>query len=98
MRITLKNDFGNIKQCKVGFSWTTFFFGFFVPVFRGDFKWALIILALDILAWLVALGIGSLVVNICFCFFYNKIYINDLLQKGYKAVTEADLEILRVKM
>ncbi|GAB5056825.1 hypothetical protein COSHB9_12130 [Companilactobacillus alimentarius] len=28
------------KNVKVGFSWTEMFFGFWTPVFRGDFKWA----------------------------------------------------------
>ena len=30
------------KEVKVGFSWTVFFFGLFVPLFRGDLKWAAI--------------------------------------------------------
>ncbi len=32
------------KESYVGFSWTTFFFGPFVPLFRGDFKWFFIML------------------------------------------------------
>ena len=43
MDILLKNEnFGITKVGKVGFSWTTFFFGFFVPLTRGDMKWAAI--------------------------------------------------------
>ncbi|MGL4677473.1 MAG: HrgC protein [Brevinema sp.] len=29
---------GQIKKAILGFSWTTFFFGMFVPLLRGDFK------------------------------------------------------------
>lgn len=41
MKVRLRNDVGMIKECKVGFSWTNFFFGFFCPLFRGDWKYLL---------------------------------------------------------
>lgn len=98
MNVTLKNEYGTVKQCKIGFSWTTFLFGFFVPLFRGDFKWTLIILALNVLVGLVSFGIGAFLVNMCFCFFYNKLYINDLLSKGYKPASEVDENILKQRL
>lgn len=64
-----------IKQVKVGFSWTTLFFGFFPALFRGDWKWALIMLG----AALITFGLSPLV----FMFIYNKLYINDLLAAGF---------------
>lgn len=77
---------GQVKQVKVGFSWTVFFFGFFPALFRGDIKWALIIFFVNILT--VDLS------NIVFMFIYNRIYINGLLEKGYIPASETDSQIL----
>ena len=32
--------------------------------------------------------------NLVFCFIYNKIYINSLLQKGFKPAADIDRDIL----
>ena len=76
MKRTMKNEIGQVKIVKEGFSWTMLFFGIFVPLYRGDWKWFLIILIANIFTY----GWASVV----FAFIYNKIYINDLLEKGYK--------------
>ena len=76
MKRTMKNEIGQIKVVKEGFSWTMLFFGIFVPLCRGDCKWFLIILVANLFTY----GLASVV----FAFIYNKIYINDLLEKGYK--------------
>ena len=48
---------GAQKPAPVGLSWTVLFFGFLPPLFRGDIKWGLIILAF----WLFSAGLT----NIC---------------------------------
>lgn len=80
MKGILENDAGVLKNIKIGFSWTTLFFGLFVPLIRGDWKWFLIILVADA----VTFGLA----NIVFCFIYNKLYINDLLLKGFEPANE----------
>jgi len=85
--IIFKNpNTGAMKEAPVGFSWTVFFFGFFPPLFRGDFKWAIIIFILA----MITFGISNLV----FMFIYNKLYVRDLIGSGYKAqsIASGDLD------
>ena len=66
--ISLENKRSNqLKLAPVGYSWTNLIFGFFVPLFRGDWKWAIIFLIVGIVTW----GFGSIVTS----FFYNKLSI-----------------------
>ena len=81
---------GTVKNVKVGFSWTMFFWGPFVPLIRGDIKGFFLSLLLSIislgLAWLVVLP-----------FVYNKMYIKDLLDKGYRPEGEELESFMRAK-
>jgi hypothetical protein len=76
--IIFKNKFtGEARVAPVGFSWTVFFFGFFPPLFRSDWKWAIIML----LCALITAGLSTLV----FIFVYNRLYIKDLVNNGFTA-------------
>ena len=91
--IIFKNPMtGAMKEAPVGFSWTVFFFGFFPPLFRGDWKWFFIILLLA----LITMGLSSFV----FMFIYNKIYIKDLIGAGYKAqsIASGDMNFASAKV
>ena len=74
---------GVIKEVPVGISWTIFFFGLFVPMFRGDSKWAIISVTILIIS-LFTFGIPGIILQIYLFFRYNKIYADDLMEKGYK--------------
>lgn len=89
MKINLVNDqTGMTKQVKKGISWTTFFFGFFVPLTRGDGKWFAVMAAIQVILALFTYGVGSLFVSLFFTITYNNLYIKDLIENGYKPADE----------
>jgi|TARA_B110000967_G_C18826333_1_gene531605 hypothetical protein len=76
-------EFEITKEVPVGFSWTILFFGFFPPLFRGDFKWGLIML--------IAALLTSFLASLIFMFIYNKIYLKSLLEKGYTSIDSEEV-------
>lgn len=66
---------GMMKTGFHGFSWTYLFFGWFVPVFRGELG----VGALHLLFSIVTLGLWQLIL----CFLYNKQYMTRLLTNGW---------------
>ena len=75
-QITFKRKDGVVKDAPVGFSWTTFFFGFWPALIRGDWMWALI----QFVIYLFTFGFSAIV----FASIYNRLYIQSLLKQGYK--------------
>jgi len=89
--------YGHKKKGFLGFSWTAFFFNFWVPIFRADFKWFLIFifpfifgalganLDLDFDNNFIALIfiLPALVSKFVFPFIYNKFYTKGLIKEGY---------------
>lgn len=88
-KVVMLEKNGVQKQGFVGFSWTMFFFGFFVPLFRGDFKWFIITLILMLLSF----GLAQFIV----CFLYNKFYTVGLLEDGYRPADDFSENLLRMK-
>lgn len=79
------------KNGYYGFSWTYLFFGFFVPLIRGELGVA----ALHLLFSMFTLGVWQIIV----CFLYNKQYTIRLLEKGYQFnETGWNLENARAKL
>ena len=75
MKLLMENpNTGITKNAPVGFSWTTLFFSGFPALFRGDIKWCIIQLLLSI----------TCISQLIFAFIYNKIFIQKLLEKGFK--------------
>ncbi|NIX75599.1 hypothetical protein HB375_03090 [Microvirga sp. c23x22] len=67
---------GQLKQGFYGFSWTYLYFGFWVPLIRGE----LVVAVLHLVLSVVTFGLWQIVVS----FLYNKQYTNRLLEKGFR--------------
>ncbi|WLV24477.1 DUF2628 domain-containing protein [Aciduricibacillus chroicocephali] len=94
MKAILRNKDNFVKEVKVGFSWTTFFFGFFPALIRGDLKWAAIIFIVTLSVGFFTVGIGGWVTSLVFAISYNKIYTKNLLKKGYEPADEKSRKLL----
>jgi len=66
---------GLTKTGFYGYSWTYLFFGWFVPLIRGELGVA----ALHLLFSIFTFGIWQVIVS----FLYNKQYMTRMLEKGY---------------
>ena len=66
---------GLLKSGFYGFSWTFLYFGWFVPLFRGE----LLIALLHFTITVITIGLWQII----FAFLYNKQYTTRLLEKGY---------------
>ncbi len=73
---------GLIKKGYYGFSWTYLFFGWFVPLFRGELGVA----ALHFFFSFITLGIWQ----IFFSFLYNKQYMTRMLTGGWRLAGSED--------
>ncbi|SDH44159.1 MULTISPECIES: hypothetical protein [unclassified Duganella] len=83
-RIALKHkDTGLVKDGFYGFSWTTFFFGFFPALFRGDFITFIGGFVISMIIAVVTMGIGAFFIGLIWAFMYNKYYTRRLLERGY---------------
>lgn len=76
MAVNLKRDSGYTISIPTGFSFTTLFFGVFVPLLRGDIKYLFVMFFLAVLTG----GLSWLI----FPFFYNSLYIKGKLADGFK--------------
>ncbi|GGI62188.1 hypothetical protein H5S40_06650 [Limosilactobacillus sp. RRLNB_1_1] len=94
------NDQGDIRIAKVGFSWTTLWFGPLPALFRADYYNFILMIVLTLDYGLVALffGLNSLVQfpwpSVFFGFFYNMMYFRHLFNKGYRPADQRSRELL----
>jgi len=76
-KLIMQNQYtGEVKQAPIGFSWTSLFFGGFVPIVRGNYGAGFLWIFLSICT-----GGFAVIVQ---AFIYNKKYLNFLINNGYQ--------------
>lgn len=85
-KVTLKNSTGVVKTAKVGFSWTTFFFGGWVALFRG--QWG------EVVKWFLLNPITIGIWGLCQCWTSNKKHVISLIEKGYEPADDNQRSLL----
>ncbi len=84
------------KVAYYGFSWTTFFFGLFPALFRGDFLTFIGGCIVVLLIGVVTVGVGAWIAVVVWAFFYNKYHARRLIERGY-VIVGSDDEIARAQ-
>tara|TARA_B110000305_G_C19348316_1_gene592872 strand:- start:238 stop:612 length:375 start_codon:yes stop_codon:yes gene_type:complete len=83
--VRLRNTAGGVvKVGRLGWSWTYFYFGFWVPLFRSEIG----IAALHLLFTIVTFGLFQLV----WSFLYNKQHMTRLLTSGWEIDDSDEVE------
>jgi ABC-type antimicrobial peptide transport system permease subunit len=99
---------GKLKKAPVGYSWTTLFFTAFVPLLRGDWKWAVIMMLIILVLGGSIAAVApnapvqsvSVWVGIILGFFYNKSYIKGLISNDYEvtSVEQGEIDATQTKL
>ena len=93
-QVILERD-GIAKPSYVGFSWTVFFFGAWVPLIRGRYLDALVMFMVSIIAAYFTSGAGNFILGIILGFFYNKYATEQMLKEGYYPADEISAFLLK---
>jgi len=86
---------GKIKSSPLGMSWTTFFFGTFAPIFRGDWLGAFGVFCILVSTGYAVSPVIAMIIQLVVAVFYNYIYISRLLSKGYEVYNTNDVELVK---
>jgi hypothetical protein len=91
-KVKIKHEESGVeKNCFIGYAWTYFFFGFFVPIFRGEISIGVFHLIFSLLTF----GVFQIIMP----FLYNKHYSTRLLTDGWKlADTEENNDLAKTKI
>lgn len=90
--ITLTHSSGLRKTAYVGWSWTSFFFGGFPALFRGDALGFIVWVVVAVVATGVTAGIGGILVLFIWPALYNRWHARRLIEKGY-AITDSRMPL-----
>jgi len=87
--VQMRHSFNGIyRDGYIGFSWTYLFFGFFVPLLRGHYRYALYHFLIFVFS-----GPLFLLVQIILAFKFNRWYTLSLIEDGY--IFDDDHELVK---
>ncbi|MDC2828987.1 hypothetical protein PO250_01375 [Limosilactobacillus mucosae] len=105
--VNLKNETTNqVKQCKLGWSWTVFFFSFWPMLFRQDWIYLICYAAWEVIGNTIAfsndgafitVSSADFIIRIVMSVMYNTLYVKGLLKKGWKPADEASKKLMQAK-
>lgn len=105
--VNLKNETTHqVKQCKLGWSWTVFFFGFWPMLFRQDWIYLICYAAWDVIGSAVAyssdgafsvIASADFIIRIVLAVMYNTLYVKGLLKKGWKPADKTSKKLMMAK-
>src|SRR5207253_8329723 len=82
--VYLNNPTNNlVAKAYVGFSWTSLFLGPWPLLFRNEWGFFLVFIAVYIVVGAFTLGIGSLILGLVWAFIFNKWHMKRLIEPGY---------------
>ncbi len=89
-----------VKKAYLGTSWTFFFFGLFVPLFRKDYKFFIILGTIECLLFVFLNTILStiilIIITMTFSDHYNTMHTMKLLKSGYRPYNDFSKKVLEV--
>ncbi len=105
--VNLKNETTNqVKQCKLGWSWTVFFFSFWPMLFRQDWIYLICYAAWEVIGGAIAyssdgafltIASADFIIRIVLSVMYNTLYVKGLLKKGWEPADEASKKLMQAK-
>lgn len=105
--VNIENPTTNqVKQCKLGWSWTVFFFGFFPMLFRQDWIYLICYAAWDVIGGAIAyssdgafsvIASADFIIRIVLAVMYNTLYVKGLLKKGWVPADETSKKLMMAK-
>ena len=97
MNINLSNPTTNqVKQTKLGLSWTVFFFSWIPMLFRGDWSGAIITFFINVLLEFIFFPL-VIIFRIVLLFIYNKMYVKKIIKQGFIPADKASQDIILSK-
>lgn len=94
MKTILKHESGLVKKIKLGFSWPVLLLGFIYPFIQGYNMMGVVLSLFAVFFIIIDLPEFANIVWLIVAFFYNRLYIEELIYKGFKPINKKEHELV----